>query len=224
MRRMVSLFLLLGGLISAQVNPAPQGSVYKIGGGVSQPRLVSKVEPEYSEEARRLGVNSTVVLSVVVSADGSPRNMTVARRSGFGLDEKAMEAVAQWRFNPGMKEEKPVNVYATIEVNFRLLDRADLIGGTVQEAGLPSAVRIAFLPADSTSPVAISGRLPKYQPPSRVTFHLTFDVNQKGDVENLLCAEAAPDSILESIRKIRFQPATLAGQPIRSTAKLELSY
>jgi len=216
MRRMVSLFLLLGGLISAQVNPAPQGSVYKIGGGVSQPRLVSKVEPEYSEEARRLGVNSTVVLSVVVSADGSPRNMTVARRSGFGLDEKAMEAVAQWRFNPGMKEEKPVNVYATIEVN--------LIGGTVQEAGLPSAVRIAFLPADSTSPVAISGRLPKYQPPSRVTFHLTFDVNQKGDVENLLCAEAAPDSILESIRKIRFQPATLAGQPIRSTAKLELSY
>lgn len=97
------------------------GGVYKIGGGVSQPTLLSKVEPEYSEEARKAKWQGTVVLSLIVDENGTAQQIKVARSLGMGLDQKAIEAVTKWRFRPGMKDGKPVPVYATIEVNFRLL-------------------------------------------------------------------------------------------------------
>ncbi len=97
------------------------GGVYKIGGGVSAPTLVYKVEPEYSEEARKAKFQGTVVLYVVVDEKGSPRDLRVVRPLGLGLDEKAIEAVTKWRFRPGYKDGKAVPVAATIEVNFRLL-------------------------------------------------------------------------------------------------------
>jgi TonB family protein len=97
------------------------GGVYKIGGGVSAPALIYKVEPEYSEEARKAKFQGTVVLYVVVDEKGNPRDLRVIRPLGLGLDEKAIEAVQKWRFRPGMLQGKPVPVAATIEVNFRLL-------------------------------------------------------------------------------------------------------
>jgi TonB family protein len=97
------------------------GGVYRIGGGVSAPALIAKVEPEYSEEARKEKFQGTVVLYVVVDESGKPRDLRVIRPLGLGLDEKAIEAVMKWRFRPGMKDGKPVAVAATIEVNFRLL-------------------------------------------------------------------------------------------------------
>ncbi|MBI3682443.1 MAG: energy transducer TonB [Acidobacteria bacterium] len=97
------------------------GGVYRIGGGVSAPTLVYKIEPEYSEEARKAKFQGTVVLFVVVDEKGLPRDLKVVRPLGLGLDEKAIEAVMKWRFRPGYKDGKPVAVAATIEVNFRLL-------------------------------------------------------------------------------------------------------
>ena len=97
------------------------GGVYRIGGGVSAPKLVFKVEPEYSEEARKAKFQGTVVLYVVVDEKGNPRDLKVVRPLGLGLDQKAMEAVMKWKFNPGLKDGKPVPVAAQIEVNFRLL-------------------------------------------------------------------------------------------------------
>lgn len=97
------------------------GGVYRIGGGVSAPTLLVKVEPEYSEEARKAKWQGVVVLYVVVDTNGMPRDMRVIRPLGLGLDEKAMEAVQKWRFKPGQKDGHPVPVAATIEVNFRLL-------------------------------------------------------------------------------------------------------
>jgi len=64
-----------------------------------------------------------VLVAVEVGADGVPNNVRVLRSLGLGLDEKAVEAVKQWRFKPGMKDGKPVPVAATIEVSFRLLDK-----------------------------------------------------------------------------------------------------
>ena len=83
--------------------------------------MLSKVEPEYSEEARKAKWQGTVVLQIVVDEHGLPKDMKVMRQLGLGLDQKAMEAVGKWRFKPGMKDGKPVPVIATIEVNFRLL-------------------------------------------------------------------------------------------------------
>ena len=97
------------------------GGAYRIGGGVSAPSVLSKVEPEYSEEARKAKWQGTVVLALVVDDQGRPQNLKVLRSLGLGLDQKAIEAVEKWRFKPGMKDGKPVPVMATIEVNFRLL-------------------------------------------------------------------------------------------------------
>lgn len=97
------------------------GGAYRIGGGVSPPSVILKVEPEYSEEARKAKFQGTVVLFVVVDEKGNPRDLKVMRPLGLGLDQKAIEAVEKWKFRPGMKDGKPVAVQATIEVNFRLL-------------------------------------------------------------------------------------------------------
>ncbi len=97
------------------------GGAYRIGGGVSPPQVIFKVEPEYSEEARKAKFQGTVVLFVVVDEKGNPRDLKVIRPLGLGLDQKAIEAVEKWRFKPGMKDGRAVPVQATIEVNFRLL-------------------------------------------------------------------------------------------------------
>ena len=95
--------------------------VYRAGNGVSKPQLITKVEPEYSEEARKAKFQGIVVLAIVVDQNGNAINPKVMKSLGLGLDEKAMEAVRQWKFKPGYKDGKPVPVAATVEVNFRLL-------------------------------------------------------------------------------------------------------
>jgi TonB family protein len=97
------------------------GGLYRVGGGVSAPVPLYRVEPEYSEEARKAKFQGTVVLSIVVDEQGNPKNFRVVRPLGLGLDEKAVEAVAKWRFKPAYKDGRPVPVMATVEVNFRLL-------------------------------------------------------------------------------------------------------
>jgi len=83
--------------------------------------LVFKVDPEYSEQARKSKYQGTVVLNLIVQKDGSVRDIRVMTPLGMGLDEKAIEAVRQWRFRPGQKGGAPVDVSAVIEVTFRLL-------------------------------------------------------------------------------------------------------
>jgi TonB family protein len=97
------------------------GGVFRIGGGVSAPILVYKVEPEYSDEARKAKYQGTVILVAIVDAKGQPADLRVVRSLGMGLDERAIEAVRKWRFRPGYKDGKPVAVIAQIEVSFRLL-------------------------------------------------------------------------------------------------------
>jgi TonB family protein len=97
------------------------GGVFRVGGGVSAPELVFKVDPEYSEQARKSKYQGTVVLNLVVQKDGTARDIRVMTPLGMGLDEKAIEAVRQWRFRPGQKNGQPVDVSAVIEVTFRLL-------------------------------------------------------------------------------------------------------
>jgi TonB family protein len=78
------------------------------------------VDPEYTEEARKAGLEGTVILYAEVGTDGYARNIRVTRRLGLGLDEKAVEAVRKWKFRPGFKDAKPVVVVSNTEVNFRL--------------------------------------------------------------------------------------------------------
>jgi periplasmic protein TonB len=94
---------------------------YHAGGNVSAPSVIFKVEPEYSEEARKAKFSGMVMLLVIVDSEGNARDIRVTKSLGMGLDEKATEAVRKWKFRPGRKDGKPVNVRAQIQVDFRLL-------------------------------------------------------------------------------------------------------
>jgi TonB family protein len=107
--------------LACGAGPPAAPAAHRVGGGVTAPRLVYKVEPEYSEPARKAKFQGTALIYVEVGPDGYATNIRTVRMVGLGLDEKAVEAVRQWRFLPGMKDGAPVTVAATIEVNFRLL-------------------------------------------------------------------------------------------------------
>jgi periplasmic protein TonB len=108
------------GIGESQSGPPGIGSVHR-GRGVTPPQLVYKVEPEFSEEARRAKHQGRVLLSIEVDDRGSVRNVRVLQRLGLGLDEKAVEAVLRWRFRPALVDGKPVAAEATVQVNFQLL-------------------------------------------------------------------------------------------------------
>jgi TonB family protein len=92
-----------------------------IGPDTRAPILLSKKEPAYSDAARKAKHQGTVVLYVDVDASGAITNIQVIRSLGLGLDEKAIEAVQQWKFLPGKKAGKPVSMQAQVTLNFRLL-------------------------------------------------------------------------------------------------------
>jgi TonB family protein len=96
------------------------GGVFKVGGGISAPQAVSTPDPQYTEEARLAKTQGKCILWLIVDDTGHPRNIRVVRGLGYGLDAKAVEAVQQWRFQPAMKDGKPVNVQISVEVGFHL--------------------------------------------------------------------------------------------------------
>lgn len=96
------------------------GGIFHVGGGVSAPRPIYNPEPEFSEEARKAKYQGVCTLSLIVGADGRPSNIRVASSLGMGLDEKAIEAVKTWRFEPAMKNGHPVAVQIAVEVDFHL--------------------------------------------------------------------------------------------------------
>jgi TonB family protein len=111
----------LKGMPPARALQASSTGPYRIGGDVQAPRLLSKVEPKYTDEARLAKLQGTVVMSIEVGADGVARNVLVVRGLGLGLDESAMAALGQWQFQPGVKNGEAVPVIASVEVNFHLL-------------------------------------------------------------------------------------------------------
>jgi TonB family protein len=102
---------------TGQAEAAP---VYKPGNGVSAPVLVEDVKPQYTAEARRAGIQGIVELECVVETDGSVGNVTVTKSLDEGLDQEAIKAARQWRFEPGKKDGKAVRVQISLEMTFSL--------------------------------------------------------------------------------------------------------
>jgi TonB family protein len=119
-----ALLLAAGSLMILRpvVRAQGDGPVYRAGGDVSAPRIVTKIEPSYTEQARNAKIQGTAVIAVVIGEAGKVTEAAVRQGIGWGLDEEALAAIYQWSFVPGYKDGKPVAVSATIEVNFRLLD------------------------------------------------------------------------------------------------------
>ena len=115
-----------GGVVTAQAVPAPPPpplppGAAKIGSTVMMSKLIAKVDPQYTEQARQAKWQGTVTLNVTIDETGKPIDITVARPLGMGLDEQAMLAVWQWRFSPTLLNGAPVKVQTSIDVNFKLL-------------------------------------------------------------------------------------------------------
>ncbi len=97
------------------------GGLYQVGGRISAPEVVHSVEAEFSDEARRAKYQGVCLISLIVDAQGNPQDVRIARALGMGLDEKAIEAIRQYKFKPAMKDGRTaVPVPITIEVDFRL--------------------------------------------------------------------------------------------------------
>lgn len=110
----VALISVLYGQADSPGDPVP-------GPRLTAPKPIRRSEPTYSAEALKAGVQGDVFLALVIDERGLPTEIRVLRPLGFGLDERAIENIKGWRFEPGLKDGKPVKVPANIEVNFRLL-------------------------------------------------------------------------------------------------------
>jgi len=102
--------------------PSGEGAIptYKPGGGVSAPRVIYSVDPDFSDEARRKKVGGICVVRVIVDTNGFPVHIRMVRSLGSGLDENALAAVSQYRFAPAIYHDRPVAVVVSIEVNYRI--------------------------------------------------------------------------------------------------------
>jgi TonB family protein len=126
----VATCALLGGAVTAMalsldVTPANNAApihqkIYKIGGDVSAPVLVYSVDAEFTAKAKRAKHEGVSIVSCIVDSSGMPQQVHTIQRLGMGLDEKALEAVRQYRFKPSMLHGEPVAVEITIEVNFHI--------------------------------------------------------------------------------------------------------
>jgi TonB family protein len=96
------------------------GGIFSVGGGVSAPQLTYQLQPEYSEDGRKGRIQGTVELLIVVNPDGTVKFDRVQKSLGYGLDQKAIEAVRKWKFIAGKRDGVPVATYVSVLVNFTL--------------------------------------------------------------------------------------------------------
>jgi TonB family protein len=116
MHKLLSLLLICILFLPALAQDKP----YRVGDGVTPPKLIEKTEPQYTQQAKDAGIEGSVQMSAVISKEGVAEEIKVVKGLDPGLDKNAIAAVQQWKFEPGTKDGKPVRVIATIEVNFRL--------------------------------------------------------------------------------------------------------
>jgi protein TonB len=105
------LLLIAAGLLQSQ----PQ-----FNSQAGKPRIIHSAVPEYTKEARDAKIEGDVVLSFLIGIDGSVSDIKVRKGLGYGLDERAIECLQQWRLSPGTSHGEPTSTYATAEINFRL--------------------------------------------------------------------------------------------------------
>jgi TonB family protein len=122
-RAFVVVTLLLAAGAAAAL--AQDEQVFKPGNGVTLPHAIHEQKPQYTREAMAAGIQGTVMMSLVVRSDGTvgPVEVTRSLDKTYGLDESAVAAARQWRFEPGRKDGKPVAVEVTLELTFTLRDK-----------------------------------------------------------------------------------------------------
>lgn len=96
------------------------GGPYRPGTGITAPAILHEVKPDYTEEGRRRHLEGDVVLEIIVKRDGSVGNVKLLQGLGAGLDQRAVDAVRQWRFSPAKRYGVPVDVIVEVAMEFKL--------------------------------------------------------------------------------------------------------
>jgi len=176
----------------------------------TQPKLIFRVEPSYSAEASRAGVQGRVRVGFVVGRDGIPRNVAVLRGAGFGLDRKAVEAVSQWRFDPALKDGQPVETTVNVETVLRLAESDGVFA------------QLAFSPLAGQVPELLQGRIPqRWSPSAGEKVRAEFDIAPNGVPASLMVfapAGTRVEAVTAALAEWRFSPVAA---PVH--AALELS-
>jgi TonB family protein len=122
-RSIIVVGLLL--VVSVIALRAQDEQVLKPGPGITLPKPTFEQKPQYTKEAMAAGIQGTVLMSLVVRSDGTvgPVEVTRSLDKTYGLDESAVAAARQWRFEPGRKDGKPVAVEVALELTFTLRDK-----------------------------------------------------------------------------------------------------
>jgi TonB family protein len=185
---------------------------------VSPPKLIKKTEPQYTEQATADQISGLVLLSLTVGADGVPKDISVVKGLGAGLDEKAIDAVSEWRFTPAMKNSVPVATKAQVTVNFKLCH--DDCGPANAKGGISQPVLISKTEPQYTDKARrdrISGRV-----------HLSLIVDEHGIPTNIAVISPLGDGLdqkaIEAVTRWRFKPATKNGVPVAAKAQVEVSF
>lgn len=92
----------------------------QIGNGVGSPKRIFDPQPRYTEEGRQARIQGTVILQAVIDAEGNVQNLKVLKGLPMGLDLSALETVKTWRYEPALRDGKPVAVFLNLMVNFSL--------------------------------------------------------------------------------------------------------
>lgn len=95
--------------------------VIDMGPGITPPRVIRQVNPVYKEDAEGFRISGTVIVGLVVTSKGEPRDVHVVKSLDKTVDQSAVEAVQQWQFEAARKNGQPVAVRITVEIRFRSL-------------------------------------------------------------------------------------------------------
>ena len=179
------------------------------------PSIQMKPDPQYTEEARRAGVEGNVVLHVSVGKDGKPTDVKVIRGVGFGVDEKAVEAVSNWQFHPATKNGEPIEVQAQIEVNFRMLQAKWHLGQAE-----------FHLPEGATRPTVATAKAPRVADgAAKASVTVSFDINENGQPANIQSDQATDKEwagdVIEALPNWTFTPASKDGHPVSVTCTMQ---
>lgn len=167
-----------------------------------------------SEEASRAGLSGKVQVKCIVGTDGKAHDIRVVRPLGLGLDEKALEAVSQWEFQPGTMAGQPVSIYATVDVTFVRLDTWHL-------------ARVDFdLPPGASRPMVEKTRHPHASSDAApATATVAFDVDEKGEPVNLKVEKTSDEGwareVAAAVREWKFRPAQKDGGPLSVPCRME---
>ena len=105
-------------ILFAAIARAEDEPVFDIGPGITPPRVTRQVNPVYKPDAEGFRITGSVIVGLVVSSKGEPKDVHVVRSLGKGVDDSAVEAVEQWQFEPARKGNQPVAVKITVEIRF----------------------------------------------------------------------------------------------------------